>query len=84
MTRIAKLYQRLLDGRPLTFAEYERLLRAFGFVFDHQRGSHRIFRHVATGRKLNAQPLGKAAKGYQLTEFLDMIEEMGLTLGETE
>lgn len=45
MTRIAKLYRKLLDGRTLTFAEFERLLVAFGYARVRQQGSHIAYRH---------------------------------------
>jgi predicted RNA binding protein YcfA (HicA-like mRNA interferase family) len=44
MTRIAKLYQKLLDGRLLTFAEFQKLLEAFGYTHVRTRGSHMPYR----------------------------------------
>lgn len=35
---------------PMTPKEMEQLLLRNGFVFDRQRGSHRIFRNKNTGR----------------------------------
>jgi predicted RNA binding protein YcfA (HicA-like mRNA interferase family) len=56
MTRFAKLYRKLIDGRPLSFAEVEKLLRAFGYVRIEQRGSHVSWRHPDTGDKRVIQP----------------------------
>jgi predicted RNA binding protein YcfA (HicA-like mRNA interferase family) len=80
MTRIAKLYDQLLAGRPISFAEFERLLRAFGFVLDRTKGSHQIFMQPGVGQHVNAQPKGKYAKPYQVRQFLDIVEESGLSL----
>jgi len=80
MTRIAKLYEQLLSGRPISFAELERLAIAFGFAHDRTKGSHKIYKHPDFGQRLNIQPKGKYAKPYQVRQFLDIIEEQGLSL----
>jgi predicted RNA binding protein YcfA (HicA-like mRNA interferase family) len=80
MTRIAKPYDQLIEGRPISFAEFERLLHAFGFKLDRTKGSHKIFKHPNFGQRVNAQPKGKFAKPYQVRQFLDIIEENGLSL----
>jgi predicted RNA binding protein YcfA (HicA-like mRNA interferase family) len=80
MTRIAKLYDQLTEGRPISFAEFERLLLAFGFKLDRTKGSHKIFKHPNFGQRVNVQPKGKLAKPYQVRQFLDIIEENGLSL----
>lgn len=36
--------------RPLKPREAERILLDNGFHFDHQTGSHRVYKHAATGR----------------------------------
>jgi predicted RNA binding protein YcfA (HicA-like mRNA interferase family) len=84
MTRIAKLYHKLLSGRPLTFAEFQTLIVAFGFELDRIRGSHHIYKRSGTIDRVNAQPKGKDAKPYQVRQFLDMIEANGLILDESE
>ena len=83
MSRIEKLNQKLLDGRSLTFAEFERLLRAYGFHQVRQRGSHRIWRNTVVGASLTILPKGKDAHEYQTEELADMIERHGLTLDES-
>ena len=47
MTRIAKLHAWTVANprASIAFRDFERLLRAFGFVELRQRGSHRSFRH---------------------------------------
>lgn len=82
MTRMAKLYGRLIARQLLTFAEFERLLSAFGYIRVAQRGSHVSWRHPATRDKRIIQPNGKDAKRYQLDQFLDIIEKLALTLDD--
>jgi predicted RNA binding protein YcfA (HicA-like mRNA interferase family) len=84
MTRIAKLYRKLLDGRSLTFAEFERLLAAFGYVRVSQRGSHVAWRHPETADKRIIQPRGKDAKPYQVDQFLDIVEKHSLRLNDDD
>jgi predicted RNA binding protein YcfA (HicA-like mRNA interferase family) len=84
MTRTAKLYRNLLAGRQLTFAEFERLLAAFGYERVGQRGSHVSWRHPANGDKRIIQPNGKDAKRYQVDQFLDMVEKLALKLDDND
>lgn len=80
MTRIDKLYERLLTNPRLTisYRDFEKLLRAFGFEHVRTNGSHRIWVHPNVPRPLPVQPSGKDAKRYQLREFLELVEEHGL------
>lgn len=73
---IAKLYAALLaDPRgPLSFRDFEQLLRAFGFEHVRTSGSHRIYTHPAIPRPFPVQPSAKGAKRYQVREFLDPVE----------
>jgi predicted RNA binding protein YcfA (HicA-like mRNA interferase family) len=80
MTRIAKLYSKLIAGRPLSFAEFQKLLEAFGYQHVRTKGSHHIYRREDVSDNRVIQPHGKEAKPYQVQQFLDMIEEFGLTL----
>ncbi|MCF8881931.1 type II toxin-antitoxin system HicA family toxin [Erythrobacter sp. SN021] len=83
MTRIDKLYSRLLTNprAALSFRELEKLLRAFGFEHDRTKGSHMIWVHPKVPRPFPVQPSGKHAKPYQVREFLEMVEEHGLYIG---
>jgi predicted RNA binding protein YcfA (HicA-like mRNA interferase family) len=82
MTQIAKLYDHVLRNprSSLSFRDFERLLAAFGFELDRQRGSHRSWQHPAAHRPLVVQPKGKMAKAYQVAEFLDMVEQFRLSM----
>jgi predicted RNA binding protein YcfA (HicA-like mRNA interferase family) len=81
MTQIEKLYARLVRDRAATrFADFERILRAFGFTLDRIGGSHHIYGHPDVPRRLSIQPRGGQAKPYQIDQFLDMVEEFGLEM----
>ncbi len=82
MTRIGKLQEKMLRGGPLSFAEFERLLAAYGFVLDRIKGSHHIFKHPGIGERINAQPDGKSAKPYQVRQFIVIVESYGLSLDD--
>jgi predicted RNA binding protein YcfA (HicA-like mRNA interferase family) len=85
MTKPAKLYQQLISPGGLgtiSFRDFERLLRAFGFELDRTAGSHRPYVHPNLPRSFPVQPEGKDAKRYQVREFLELVERYGLHLGE--
>lgn len=80
MTRIDKLYDRLLANRKQTisFRDFEKLLDAFGFTHARTTGSHRQYTHPKLRRPLPVQPTSKDAKGYQVREFLELVREHSL------
>lgn len=81
MTRVTKLYERLLTSRTsMRFRDFQRILDAFGFVLDRVNGSHHQYKHPLAGRPLSVQPKGNMAKPYQIDQFLDMVEEFSLTI----
>ena len=77
-----KLYQQLLtsSSRSISFRDFERLLRAFGFELDRTVGSHRQYVHASVQRAFPVQPTGKDAKRYQVREFLELVERYALHL----
>lgn len=80
MTRVHKLYERLLANRRQTiaFRDFEKLLDGFGFTHSRTTGSHRQYTHPKLSRPLPVQPSNKDAKAYQVREFLELIEEHSL------
>lgn len=82
MTKPDKLYQQLLNSssRTISFRDFERLLRAFGFELDRTVGSHRQYVHPELPRSFPVQPEGKEAKRYQVREFLELVERFALHL----
>jgi predicted RNA binding protein YcfA (HicA-like mRNA interferase family) len=84
MTKPDKLYRQLLSStsRTISFRDFERLLRAFGFELDRTVGSHRQYTHLNIPRAFPVQPDGKDAKRYQVREFLELVEHYGLHMAE--
>ncbi len=80
MTRVDKLYDRLLANRrqTISFRDFEKLLDAFGFTHARTTGSHRQYTHPKLVRPLPVQPSSKDAKPYQVREFLELVREHGL------
>jgi predicted RNA binding protein YcfA (HicA-like mRNA interferase family) len=83
MIKPAKLYARLLSSRTsMRFSDFQRVLVAFGFTLDRINGSHHQYKHPLATRPLSIQPKGNMAKPYQVDQFLDIVEEFGLKIGE--
>lgn len=84
MTKPDTLYQQLLisTSRSVSFRDFERLLRAFGFALDRTTGSHRQYVHPRIPRAFPVQPDGKDAKRYQLRELLELVERYALYMSE--
>ena len=84
MTKPAKLYALLLQStdRSVSFRDFVAMVEAFGFVQARTKGSHRSYAHPACNALLVLQPKGKDAKRYQVREFLAIVEEYGLKLGQ--
>lgn len=83
MVKPAKLYERLVASRSsMPFRDFQRILHAFGFSLDRVNGGHHNYKHTAVPRPLSVQPRGNMAKPYQIDQFLDMVEEFGLEIGD--
>lgn len=82
MTKPAKLFALLLQStdRSVSFRDFVAMVEAFGFRNIRTRGSHATYANPACATPLNLQPRGKDAKRYQIRNFLDIVEEYGLTL----
>jgi predicted RNA binding protein YcfA (HicA-like mRNA interferase family) len=66
--------------RNVGCTEFRRLVEAFGFTLLGVSGSHHIYRHPEVPRALSLQPHQREAKPYQISQFLDIVEELGLKL----
>ena len=80
MTRIDKLFAKLLENprATISFRDFEKLLKAFGFEHDRTKGSRKLWVHPDVPKIMNVQVDGKDAKSYQVREFLELVEEHGL------
>ena len=76
------LWDRLTSGdmKNVGFTEFCRLVEAFGFKLRRVSGSHYIYSHPNVPRPLSLQPRQREAKPYQISRFLEMVEEYGLTM----
>ncbi len=70
------------EARPFPAPVADCAVEALGFEFDRVRGSHHIYRHAATGQRLNLQARGGQAKPYQLRQLLELVERHALRLEE--
>lgn len=75
------VYNAVLSGRTdnnIRYADFQNLIVDLGFVFQRQEGSHRIYRHLVYNVKMNIQPDGSKAKGYQVKQLRTLIKKYGL------
>ena len=79
MDKAIKLIESARSGPgSFPFDDLCRLAELIGFVFRHQSGSHRIYRHPETKAMMNFQPDKRdksKAKPYQVRQLLKYIEE---------
>jgi predicted RNA binding protein YcfA (HicA-like mRNA interferase family) len=57
----------------MAFSDLVRVVKAVGFVFDRQKGSHQIFARPGFPR-INLQAAGGKAKPYQVRQVLALID----------
>lgn len=78
-----RLWQRIQKGNihNIDFNDFRKLIEAFGFVYDHERGDHIYYRHPRVREILNIQERGGQAKHYQARELRDRVQEYDLELG---
>jgi hypothetical protein len=76
------LLERLRRGHHenVEFADFCRLVEAFGYRLRQIRGSHHLFEHPRVPYVLNLQPLGRQAKAYQVRQFLQYVEQYNLRM----
>ncbi|MFI5345320.1 MAG: type II toxin-antitoxin system HicA family toxin [Elusimicrobiota bacterium] len=65
----------------LRFSDLCRLAEAFGFVFQRQKGSHRLYAHEGLRQIMNFQNDRGTAKAYQVRQLLECVDRNQLTLG---
>jgi predicted RNA binding protein YcfA (HicA-like mRNA interferase family) len=78
MTRPDKLYQQLLasTSRSISFRDFERLLRAFGFVLDRTVGSHRQYVHPDIPVHFLSSPPERTRNGTRCGSSLNLLSAM--------
>jgi predicted RNA binding protein YcfA (HicA-like mRNA interferase family) len=78
-----KLLKKILGGsKNVRFDEFVALVKAFGFQHARTSGSHHIFQHPDIPELVNIQNRKGKAKPYQMRQFLELVEEYNLELGD--
>ena len=78
-----KLLREILTGsKNVQFSDMTSLVEAFGFRLSRVNGSHFIFAHPAISELVNLQEYKGKAKPYQVRQFLQLVEEYDLELGD--
>ena len=78
-----KLFRKALNGpKNLHFHDFLQLAQAFGFRISRVSGSHHILIHDDVSAPLNLQEVDGKSKPYQVRQFLRLVEENDLTLGD--
>ena len=80
MARLIKLIARARQSaNNLSFDELCFIVEHIGFVFDRQKGSHRIYKGTSYDMPIvNIQNCDGKAKPYQVKQVLDMIDRYDL------
>ena len=80
-----KLLKKLLAGsKNIRFGDLVALVEAFGFHLERVRGSHHVFEHPSVPEIVNLQNRKGNAVPYQVKQFLELIEQHNLQLGDEE
>ena len=64
------------NARDVRFSNLCTLLKGYGFILDHVRGSHHIFKHPGIKEIANIQEVKGRAKPYQVRQVLKLIERI--------
>jgi hypothetical protein len=70
----------LRGSRNIRFADFARLVEAFGFRLQRVTGSHHLFARPGVPELVNLQNVRGQAKPYQVDQFLKLVEARGLEL----
>ena len=71
------------SGGNLRFGDMQTLVKAFGFTLIRVRGSHHIYARPDIPEQVNIQNRKGKAKPYQVRQFLELVEQHNLILGES-
>ena len=78
-----KLLQKILSGsKNIRFDDMIKLAEAFGFRLSRVAGSHHIMTHSKMAQILNLQNVKGQVKPYQVRQFLKLIEQFHLKMGD--
>jgi hypothetical protein len=78
-----KLLKKVLAGpKNIRFADMVALVKGFGFRLARVSGGHHIFERPDVPEIVNLQNRKGKAKPYQIRQFLKLVEQYNLELGE--
>jgi predicted RNA binding protein YcfA (HicA-like mRNA interferase family) len=78
-----KLLKKVLaNPKNVRFGDIITLIEAFGFQLARVTGSHHIFEHAGLPEIVNIQNRKGKAKAYQVRQFLELVEQHNLELGD--
>ena len=82
MNKRKLLFKALSSPNNLPFKEMVVLVEAFGFRLSRINGSHHLFTHPEISELINLQEKNGKAKAYQVRQFLQLVEEYDLEVGD--
>ncbi len=82
MNKLKLLKKALAGSKNIRFGEIKVLVKAFGFRLVRVSGSHHIFEHPQVPELVNIQNSKGKAKPYQVRQFLELVEQYNLELGD--
>ncbi len=83
MGKLEKLFERVKNNPyNVRFNEICKLAKAFGFTYQGGKGSHKVYSQKGIHVILNFQNVKGMAKPYQVSQFLQLIEEYNLITKE--
>jgi predicted RNA binding protein YcfA (HicA-like mRNA interferase family) len=78
-----KLLKKVLASpKNIRFGDMVSLIEAFGFRLARVSGIHHVFEHPNVTEAVNIQNRKGKAKPYQVRQFLELVEQYNLELGE--
>lgn len=80
-----KILESILAGsKNVAFADFLKLVEAYGFRLSRIQGSHHIFKRDGVRELVNLQNVKGKAKPYQMRQVLSLVEKYNLRLREEE
>ncbi len=82
MNKRKLLMKALVGSKNISFSDMISLVEAFGYSLSRINGSHHIFVHPKIREIVNLQEVNGKAKPYQVRQFLQLVEQYDLELGD--
>jgi len=79
LEKLKKLHEKLKTSQDnISFNDLCKLAEMVGFIYDRQKGSHRVYTHEKYPGIMNFQDVKGKAKPYQVKQLLNFISEHNL------